>query len=74
VQAMHDCAHKEYTRITKDAFDDILRRIDPLIVRQPGRHRVPISNSTRLSLTLKYLATGDSLVTLGQLYCVGALH
>jgi len=58
-------------RITQAAFDDLLKRIDGLIVRQPGRHRVPINNSTRLSLTLKWLATGDSLATLGQMYCVG---
>jgi hypothetical protein len=59
-------------RISKVAFDDLLARIDPFIERQPGRHRVPIPNSTRLALTLKWLATGDCMATMSQMFCVGA--
>ncbi|RUM45877.1 MAG: hypothetical protein DSY80_02855 [Desulfocapsa sp.] len=43
-----------------NSFDELLAMVTPLIEKQKTIMRDPISPSERLSVTLRYLATGNS--------------
>ena len=52
-----------YFRMSKQRFNDLLRRVGPAIQRK-STHRLPICAEERLSLTVRILASGDSQVSL----------
>ena len=52
----------------KADFDELLTKVTPLMHRQDTWMREVISVSERLSITLRYLATGDSYQSLEYLY------
>ena len=47
-----------FARMDKNDFDDLLKMVSPLIKRRNTCMREAISAAERLSLTLRYLATG----------------
>ena len=51
---------RNYLRLDKDVFDDLVERLRPSIERQ-SNFREPLSVGIRLAITLRYLATGDTL-------------
>lgn len=57
-------------RMSKDQFEYLLERISSRIQKQHTVMRQPISSRTKLEITLKYLATGDSFQTLSQFFRV----
>ncbi|XP_018394548.1 PREDICTED: putative nuclease HARBI1 [Cyphomyrmex costatus] len=59
-----------YCRMTKEQFEDLLQLIAPLIVKEDAI-RTPISPKERLLLTLRYLASGDSQVSMSYEFGVG---
>jgi hypothetical protein len=44
--------HQTYFRMSADQFDDLLRRVGPLLVKKPT-HKLPIGPGERLALTLR---------------------
>ncbi|KAK5639055.1 hypothetical protein RI129_011547 [Pyrocoelia pectoralis] len=56
--------------MTKNTFDYILQRIEPTIAKIHWS-REPIPSATRLALTLRYLATGDSITSIAYSYRIG---
>ena len=54
-----------FLRIDKELFEQILARIEHRIVKQDTTFRQSITPATRLALTLRYLATGDSYKSIG---------
>ncbi len=44
--------HHAYFRISRDRFDDLLKKVEPLITHAPT-HRMPIGPGMRLALTLR---------------------
>ena len=54
-------AFREYHRMDRESFEDILTLIDPLIARQDTHMRDAITPRARLSVTLRFLATGIGL-------------
>ena len=60
----HDSFYK-YFRIIPSRFDHLLSLVGPAITRQETNFRSPISAGERLAVTLRFLATGDSMQTIG---------
>ena len=50
-----------------DAFDEMLTMVTPMIEKMKTVMREPISPSQRLSITLRYLATGNTFEDLNKL-------
>ncbi|MBW0576543.1 hypothetical protein O181_116258 [Austropuccinia psidii MF-1] len=59
-----------FHRMTPQQFDYLLEKVRPRIQKQ-NVSRDSITPEVRLSLTLRYLASGDSMVSLHYLYRVG---
>ena len=74
VQDMRDLedaeVHKRYFRMDSVAFDDLLRRVSPLITHE-RTHRFTVSPAQRLSLTLRILASGNSQQSVADSYRLG---
>ncbi|XP_044139368.1 protein ALP1-like [Bufo gargarizans] len=60
-----------YMRMTVESYDQLLQRISSTIERQDTRMRRPISPSERLMVTIRYLATGETLTSLHYQYRIG---
>jgi len=63
---------KRHFRITKTTFEWLCTEIAPLLLQRNnprGAPRIPIKH--KVSLTLWFLATGQSYRTLGQLFALG---
>ena len=57
--------------LTPQRFDHIFSLVGPLTSHQETNFRAPVSASERLAITLRYLATGDSMQTIAFSYCLG---
>ncbi|KAM6922840.1 uncharacterized protein PEZ65_011133 [Lycodopsis pacificus] len=68
---LDDCRFQRYMRLTISQFDDLLARVGPRISRLDTNYRRSISAAERLSICLRYLATGDSFRTIANSFCVG---
>lgn len=58
----------KFLRMDENTFEELLALVSPLIVKQDTPFRASISPSERLSVTLRFLATGDSYKSLSQLF------
>ncbi|XP_018516794.2 uncharacterized protein si:dkey-121j17.6 [Lates calcarifer] len=61
----------KYVKMTPEEFDILLRRVGPLLTRQDTKLRKAIPAKDRLSLTLRFLATGESFKSLSCMYRIG---
>ncbi|XP_034244264.1 protein ALP1-like [Thrips palmi] len=71
IPIMREFDREEYfrfMRMTPESFDYLLERVSPLI--QKRSQRKPISEGERLAITLRYLASGDSMASLSYLFRV----
>ena len=57
--------------MSPDRFDHLLGLVEPLITKQTTNFHQPISAGERLSLTLRFLATGESQQSLSFSYRMG---
>ena len=53
-----------YMRMTPEFFEMIKTRLEPHLARQATNYRAPISVGEKLTLTIRYLATGESYTSL----------
>lgn len=51
---------KEFTRMSYEEYKCLLEKVRPIISKQDTNMRKAISTETRLLITLRFLATGDS--------------
>ncbi|XP_024893938.1 protein ALP1-like isoform X1 [Temnothorax curvispinosus] len=58
-----------YTRMDVPTFYELLRLVGPFL--QKGSIRAPICPEQRLAITLRYLATGDQMLSVALAYRVG---
>ena len=65
--------HFRYLRMSKEMFDYIVSLVSPLIYRRSyfSRHRLQISVEERVALTLRYIATGNSQMSLAFSFRMG---
>jgi hypothetical protein len=59
---------QNFLRMGKTDFHELLAKVTPHVQRQDTWMREAISAAERLSITLRYLATGDSCHSLEYLY------
>ncbi|XP_036436857.1 protein ANTAGONIST OF LIKE HETEROCHROMATIN PROTEIN 1-like [Colossoma macropomum] len=59
-------------RMTAEEFDFLLERVAPLITKEDTRFWKAISARERLSVTLRFLATGETFQPLGFQYRIGS--
>ena len=65
----HESFYK-YFRMTPERFDHLLSLVGPMLSKK-SLYRQPISPDKRLAVTLRFLATGDSLQTISFNYRLG---
>ncbi|RVE57693.1 hypothetical protein OJAV_G00218720 [Oryzias javanicus] len=63
--------HRRYFRMSVEKFDEILSIIGPDLRRQTTNFRNPVSPEERLAVALRYLASGDSLISLANNFRLG---
>lgn len=63
--------YKNFVRMTPEDFDFLLEKVTPFIQKRDTNYRKAISPTIRLCLTLRYLAAGDSFISLSYLFRVG---
>ncbi|KAG0725785.1 hypothetical protein GWK47_037935 [Chionoecetes opilio] len=56
---------KNWIRLDKDQYHKLLQLVTPLIAKKDTRMRKAVTAGERLTLTLRYLATGESHASLG---------
>ena len=74
VQEMHlgdRESYFRYMRMSPDRFQHLLSLIEPLVTKETTNFREPISAGERLSITLRFLATGESQQWLSFAYRIG---
>ena len=59
------------TRMSPSRFDELLSLVGPSITRLRTNFRNPVSPGERLAVTLRFLATGDSMQTIAFSYRLG---
>eukprot|EP00794_Sanderia_malayensis_P010419 gene10419-11510_t len=59
---------RRYHRVNREGFDEILAMISPLIIKEDTCLRMAIKPSERLSVTLRFLATGETFRSLSFQY------
>ncbi|KAJ4447797.1 hypothetical protein ANN_09805 [Periplaneta americana] len=64
--------YRKHLRMSPEKFDELLTMIEPSIRKQDTVMRMAIPTRTKLEITLRYLASGDSFKTLHHLYRVSA--
>ncbi|KTG37151.1 hypothetical protein cypCar_00035173, partial [Cyprinus carpio] len=62
----------ELLRMTAEEFEFLLQMVGPLITKQHTKMRRAISPRDRLSVTLRFLATGKTFSSLSAQYRIGA--
>ncbi|KAM4045426.1 uncharacterized protein ACNLHF_009259 [Anomaloglossus baeobatrachus] len=67
----HPDKFMDYCRMSKPTFDEMLQRVQSFITKQDTKLRRAISAEQRLMLTLRFLATGESLSSLHFQFRVG---
>lgn len=63
-------AYRNILRITGKQFDELLGMVDKMLSKQDTPMRMALPVTTKLEITLRYLATGDSLKSLEYLFRV----
>ena len=53
---------RRYLRLDEGAFQDLLQKVDPLIRKMDTTFRKSITSCDRLTITLRYLATGMHII------------
>ena len=56
--------YKNFTRMDRDMFNNIVEAVTPLISKKETFCRKPIDPSTRVAITLRFMATGNSYKSL----------
>lgn len=59
---------RTFAHVSQSEFEELCRRVENRVQKQNTVMRVAISVEERVALTLKYLACGDSITTLSQLF------
>ena len=61
-------SHFRFFRMSPERFDHLLTLVTPFITKEGTNFRKPISAAERLAVTLRFLASGDSQISLHYLF------
>lgn len=64
--------HFQYTHLTIEGFDNLLRIVGPKIEKISTHYRDPIPECSRLYLTLRFLATRGIMSSLAFAFRIGS--
>lgn len=62
------CEFHKFTRMSQEDFEDLLSKVSPFITKKNTQLRHAVPAKTRLALTLRFLASGDSYESLHFLF------
>ncbi|KAJ8982008.1 hypothetical protein NQ317_004095, partial [Molorchus minor] len=57
---LDDFLFQNFTRMSRSDFELLVNKLGPIIIKETTNMRDPIPVTTKLAITLKFLATGDS--------------
>lgn len=57
-----------FCRMSSEDFEILLQKVSPLISKLDTNWRIAVPSNVRLALTLRFLATGDSYMSLQYLF------
>ena len=63
-------SHFRFFRMSPERFDHLLTLVAPFITKEDTNFRKPISAAERLAVTLRFLASGDSQISLNYLFWI----
>lgn len=63
--------YTNYLRMSADMFDKLLHVVGPSITKSVMGPTMPICASTKLALSIRYLASGESQMSLAHCYVLG---
>uniref|UniRef100_A0A674BYN6 DDE Tnp4 domain-containing protein n=1 Tax=Salmo trutta TaxID=8032 RepID=A0A674BYN6_SALTR len=63
--------HHRYFRMSAEQIETLLSFVGPDLTKQTTNYRTPIEPKQRLAVTLRYLASGDSIYSLAFTYRLG---
>ncbi|XP_067215723.1 uncharacterized protein [Linepithema humile] len=66
-----DETYFNYMRMTPSMFEYLLSKVGPIITKMETNWRKPIPAAARLSMTIRYLASGDGLHSISLSYRIG---
>lgn len=61
---------KNFTRMNSETFEDLCIKLEPIIGKKDTSFRKAITTKERLAITLRFLASGVSFVSLQYLFRV----
>ncbi|XP_062239062.1 uncharacterized protein LOC133948982 [Platichthys flesus] len=71
LETQEQSGFRKLLRMTAEEFDLLLAMVEPLITKQNTKMRLAISPRERLSLTLRFLVTGETFKSLRLQYRIG---
>jgi len=67
-------AYHKVLQLTREKLEKLLEKVHPFIQKKDTQMRPAIPSRTKLEITLRYLATGDSYQSLKILFSLHYLH
>ena len=62
--------YRNFIRLKKDLFNEIVERVRPYLERKESNFREPLDVGIQVAITLRFLATGDTYISIGYAFRV----
>ena len=62
--------YRNFLRLDESLFDEIVERVRPYLERKRNNYREPLDVGIQVAITLRFLATGDTYISIGYAFRV----